>query len=72
MRFLVRFLEFVRFAPKGTTKITEELIISRDSLVAGGKGGVFTPMFCMVGRRRSRENLKNEASKEGVGCLGDE
>jgi sterol 24-C-methyltransferase len=51
VRFLVRALELVRVAPKGTTKITEELIISGDSLVAGGKGGLFTPMYLMVGQK---------------------
>ncbi|KAF2867539.1 S-adenosyl-L-methionine-dependent methyltransferase [Massariosphaeria phaeospora] len=51
VRFLVRALEFTRIAPKGTTKITEELIMAGDSLVAGGKRGVFTPMYLMVGKK---------------------
>jgi len=52
VRFLVRALELFRVAPKGTAKITEELITAGDSLVAGGKKGIFTPMFLMVGKKR--------------------
>ncbi|KAF2470516.1 S-adenosyl-L-methionine-dependent methyltransferase [Lindgomyces ingoldianus] len=51
VRLLVRGLEFVRYAPKGTAKITEELIIAGDALVLGGTSGVFTPMYLMVGKK---------------------
>jgi sterol 24-C-methyltransferase len=51
VRLLVRTLEFVRFAPKGTAKITEELVIAGDGLVLGGRKGIFTPMYLMVGRK---------------------
>jgi sterol 24-C-methyltransferase len=51
VRLLVRTLEFVRFAPKGTAKITEELIIAGDGLVLGGRKGIFTPMYLMVGKK---------------------
>jgi len=51
VKLLVRTLEFVRFAAKGTTKITEELIISGDGLVLAGRKGIFTPMYLMVGRK---------------------
>jgi sterol 24-C-methyltransferase len=51
VRFLVRTLEFVRFAPKGAAKITEELIIAGDGLVLRGRKGIFTPMHLMVGKK---------------------
>jgi sterol 24-C-methyltransferase len=51
VRLLVRTLEFLKIAPKGTTRITEELIIAGDSVVAGGKNAIFTPMYLMLGRK---------------------
>lgn len=51
VKAIVRALEFVRYAPKGMTKITEELIIAGDALVAGGKAGIFTPMYLMIGKK---------------------
>lgn len=53
VRALVAILEFVRVAPKGTARITEELISGADALILGGKKGVFTPMLLMVGKKAS-------------------
>ncbi|KAF2122564.1 sterol 24-C-methyltransferase [Lophiotrema nucula] len=57
VRAIVRALEFVKYAPKGTTNITEELIIAGDSLVAGGKAGIFTPMYLMIGKKVLEEQM---------------
>lgn len=51
VKCLIRVLEFVRVAPKGTLRITNELITACDGLVAGGKQGLFTPMYLMVGKK---------------------
>ncbi|KAF1957087.1 S-adenosyl-L-methionine-dependent methyltransferase [Byssothecium circinans] len=51
VKLIVRVLEAVRYAPKGTLKMTEEFIGAADSLIAGGKKGLFTPMYLMVGRK---------------------
>jgi len=54
---LVRTLEFVRFAPKGTAKITEELVLAEDGPILGGRKGIFTPMYLMVGRNPEMLNV---------------
>jgi sterol 24-C-methyltransferase len=51
VKLIVRLLETVRYAPKGTLKMTEEFIGAADALVDGGKKGLFTPMYLMVGRK---------------------
>jgi sterol 24-C-methyltransferase len=51
VRILVRILEFVRLAPKGTAKITEEPIIAGDALILVGKKSIFTTIFLMIGRK---------------------
>lgn len=51
VKLLVRALEFVQYAPAGTLSMTEDLIVAADSLIAGGKEGIFTPMYLMVGRK---------------------
>ncbi|KAI9770006.1 MAG: Delta(24)-sterol C-methyltransferase [Geoglossum simile] len=44
-------LEMVGIAPIGTTKTADSLAVAADCLVAGGKGGLFTPMYLMVARK---------------------
>jgi len=44
-------LEMIRFAPRGTQKTADSLALAADSLVAGGKQKLFTPMYLMVGRK---------------------
>lgn len=44
-------LETVGLAPKGTQKTADSLAEAADSLVAGGKQKLFTPMYLMVGRK---------------------
>ena len=44
-------LEKIGLAPKGTQKTADSLAIAGDSLVAGGKEKLFTPMYLMVGRK---------------------
>lgn len=51
VKIIVRVLEAVRVAPKGTLKMTEGFITAADALIDGGKKGIFTPMFLMVGRK---------------------
>ena len=50
---LVTMLEFVGIAPKGTVKTHDFLIQAADSLCAGGKSGIFTPMFFFLARKPS-------------------
>ncbi|KAF2771217.1 ERG6, Delta(24)-sterol C-methyltransferase [Teratosphaeria nubilosa] len=44
-------LETIGLAPKGTQKTADALAVAGDSLVAGGKEKLFTPMYLMVGRK---------------------
>ncbi|KUJ09825.1 sterol 24-C-methyltransferase [Mollisia scopiformis] len=53
VKALVRALKLVRYAPRGTLKTTEELIAGADALVVGGKEGLFTPMYLMVGKTKA-------------------
>ncbi len=42
---LVRVLEALRIAPKGSTAVSDFLNAGANALVKGGKTGIFTPMF---------------------------
>ncbi len=44
-------MERIAIAPKGTRKTAESLGRAADSLVAGGKEKLFTPMYLMVARK---------------------
>lgn len=48
---LLRTLEAVRVAPPGTARTAHELSLGADSLVAGGKEGLFTPMYLMIAKK---------------------
>ncbi|SMQ46710.1 unnamed protein product [Zymoseptoria tritici ST99CH_3D7] len=48
---LLRSLEFVGLAPSGTATTAAELSDGGDALVAGGKHGLFTPMYLMIGKK---------------------
>ncbi|KAG8627592.1 hypothetical protein KVT40_005075 [Elsinoe batatas] len=48
---LVGGLEMIGLAPKGTQKAADNLVLAADSLVAGAKEGLFTPMYLMVARK---------------------
>ncbi|KAL1631264.1 Delta(24)-sterol C-methyltransferase [Diplodia seriata] len=48
---LLSALEAVRVAPRGTAETAEELARGAEALVEGGKMGLFTPMYFMVGRK---------------------
>lgn len=48
---LLRVLEGVRLAPRGTAETARELSDGGDALVEGGREGLFTPMYLMVGRK---------------------
>lgn len=48
---LLRLLEKLRLAPSGTAETTDELARGADNLVAGGREGLFTPMYLMVARK---------------------
>lgn len=44
-RVMVNVLETLRIAPEGTCRVSAFLEQAADGLVAGGKAGIFTPMF---------------------------
>jgi sterol 24-C-methyltransferase len=44
-------LETIGVAPKGTQKTAHSLALGGDSLVAGAREKLFTPMYLMVGRK---------------------
>jgi sterol 24-C-methyltransferase len=51
MSNLLRALETVRIAPRGTAQTADELASGADSLVKGGKLGIFTPMYFMIAKK---------------------
>ena len=48
---LLKGLEGVRLCPGGTARAAETLEVAAQSLVEGGREGIFSPMFLMVGRK---------------------
>lgn len=48
---LIGGLETVGIAPAGTQKTAHALALAADSLVAGAKENLFTPMYMMVARK---------------------
>ena len=44
-------LESLSLAPRGTQKTADSLALAADSLVAGGREKLFTPMYLMVARK---------------------
>jgi sterol 24-C-methyltransferase len=51
VKWIVWTLETLRYAPKGTLKMTQEFIGAADRLIEGGKEDLITPMYLMVGRK---------------------
>ena len=50
-RAAVSVLERVGLAPEGTREVYSVLNTAADSLVAGGRRGLFTPMYFFIARR---------------------
>ncbi|XP_019159346.1 PREDICTED: cycloartenol-C-24-methyltransferase 1-like isoform X1 [Ipomoea nil] len=50
-RNLVKALEYVGIAPKGSQRVQDFLEKAAEGLVAGGKKGIFTPMYFFVVRK---------------------
>jgi len=50
---LVRLLEALRLAPRGTAEVSRFLNQGADALVAGGERGIFTPLYFFLARKRS-------------------
>lgn len=48
---MLRVLETLRLAPKGTTDINSMLMRTAESLIQGGKSGIFTATYLLVGRK---------------------
>jgi sterol 24-C-methyltransferase len=48
---VLNILETVRIVPQGSSKVHNVLLAGADGLIAGGKTGIFTPMFRIVGRK---------------------
>ena len=51
MKLIVWALETVRYALRGTLKMTEEFISAAERLIEGGEQGLFTPMYLIIGRK---------------------
>ena len=47
----VRLTELVRLIPKGSTEVARMLDRTADAYVAGGKTGIFTPLYCFLARK---------------------
>jgi sterol 24-C-methyltransferase len=47
----VRVLEAVRIAPRGAAAVSTFLNAGADAMVAGGRTGIFTPLFFILARR---------------------
>ena len=46
--------ERLRLAPEGAAEVSTILNAGGDALVAGGRAGVFTPLFCVLARKPAR------------------
>lgn len=44
-------LELLRLTPKGSVTVHHTLCKGADGLTSAGAGGIFTPMFLMIGRK---------------------
>ncbi|XP_044493110.1 cycloartenol-C-24-methyltransferase-like isoform X2 [Mangifera indica] len=53
IRNMVRALEFVGVAPKGSQRVLDLLERAAEGLVAGGRKEIFTPMYFFVARKHS-------------------
>ncbi|KAI9472299.1 MAG: S-adenosyl-L-methionine-dependent methyltransferase [Benjaminiella poitrasii] len=53
---LCRVLEKIGIAPRGTVQTQEMLETAGDSLVEGGRAGIFTPMFFFVAKKPATSN----------------
>jgi sterol 24-C-methyltransferase len=51
MHNFLRALEVFRIVPHGTARTGDELALSAENLVKGGKLGIFTPMYFMIARK---------------------
>ena len=49
-----RMAEFLGVFPKGSTEVVELLDRTANAYVAGGRAGIFTPLYCFVARRPLR------------------
>ncbi len=49
--YMVTLLEKARLAPPGSTTVSSFLVKGADALVAGGRKGIFTPMFFTLARK---------------------
>jgi sterol 24-C-methyltransferase len=54
--YMVRALEMFRIAPKGSLEVASMLERAADGLVAGGKKGIFTPLFFFIVRKPAESN----------------
>ncbi len=54
--YAVRALERVGLSPKGTTEVHRFLLLAQRSLVAGGRAGLFTPMYLAVAKKPMKAN----------------
>ncbi|OAL61980.1 sterol 24-C-methyltransferase [Trichophyton rubrum] len=48
---LLKVLEAAKLAPSGTAQTADELSLGADNLVAGGRAGLFTPMYLMIAKK---------------------
>ncbi|KOM51242.1 hypothetical protein LR48_Vigan08g206900, partial [Vigna angularis] len=55
-RIMVTALEFLGLAPKGRTRVEGFLRKAAEGLVAGGKTGIFTPMYFFLVRKPASSN----------------
>ncbi|KAL9120921.1 MAG: hypothetical protein Q9187_002528 [Circinaria calcarea] len=55
---LLKSLEGLRLCPGGTVRAAETLELAARSLVDGGREGIFSPMFLMVGRKGERDGYE--------------
>ena len=52
-RNLVWWLELLRLAPRGSCQVSNFLEKGADGLCAGGKMGIFTPVFFFLARKKA-------------------
>ena len=59
-----RLAEALRLFPKGSTEIIRLLDHTADAYIAGGKTGIFTPLYCFLARKPSNETSNNKRGSD--------
>ena len=61
----LRVAEAFRYFPKGSTAVVQLMDRTADAYVAGGKAGVFTPLYCFLARKPEQAKVPAKPHAQG-------